>query len=111
MPQVELNDPRFLSYMKSVDEELIADTINEKYLSAEDKQAFSEAKDKAWQVWIDNQAWRAVGRSKLKKVNLCRHACFKDGSPPRKARLQTAESSSKACAIVMSWKVNWIRKV
>ena len=70
MPQVEVNDPRFLSYMKTIDEELIADTINEKYLSAEDKQAFSEAKNKALQVWIDNQAWRAVDRSEAQEGEL-----------------------------------------
>ena len=56
--------------MKSVDEELIANTINEKYLSAEDKQAFSEAKNKALQVWIDNQAWRAVDRSEAQEGEL-----------------------------------------
>ena len=70
MPQVEVNDPRFLSYMKTIDEELIADTTNEKYLSAEDEQAFSEAKNKALQVWIDNQAWRAVDRSEAQEGEL-----------------------------------------
>ena len=70
MPQVDSSDPRFLSYMKSIDEELIADAINEKHLSPEDRKAFDEAKNKALQVWIDNQAWRAVDRSEAQEGEL-----------------------------------------
>ena len=62
MPPVSENDPTFRRHIESLqmDEELLADSIVESRLSSEEKEKFSQAKDKALHVWLDNAAWRAA---------------------------------------------------
>ena len=85
MPQVEINDPRFHSYMKTIDEELIADTINEKYLSAKDKMLSMKPRTRPCRYGLTTKPGVSWVGLKFKKVNLRRRVCSKDGSPPRTA--------------------------
>ena len=43
-----------------VDDELLAEEFNEKFLTVDERKQFDEAKDKALMVWIENAAWKAV---------------------------------------------------
>ena len=72
MGPVAEDDPGFQRMWQSSqpmeeDEELMADTFNEKKLSAEEKKEFDLAKDKALQVWLDNAAWKAVNESEARE--------------------------------------------
>ena len=63
LPPVAQDDPafqRFVEATEPIDEELIAETFNENKLNEKEKKEFSEAKDAALMVWIENKAWRAV---------------------------------------------------
>ena len=65
LPAVKEGDPAFQRFLDATepmdhDEELMAETFNERNLSYEDKKAFDAAKDAALMVWIENSAWRAV---------------------------------------------------
>eukprot|EP00913_Durusdinium_trenchii_P000385 g353.t1 len=53
MKPVSEDDPRFMAHMKALeaeDEELLAESLNEKHMSAEDRAAFDHAQDKALRV-------------------------------------------------------------
>lgn len=72
MGPVAQDDPAFQRHWQSSqqmdeDEELMADTFNEKKLSAEERKEFDLAEDKALQVWFDNAAWKAVPESEARE--------------------------------------------
>ena len=72
LPPVQENDPAFQRFMDvtgpmTEDEALMAESFNEKKLSAEDRKAFDAAKDAALMVWIENKAWKAVPESEAQE--------------------------------------------
>ena len=86
MKSVAEEDPRFLAHLKKMeaeDEEFLAESLNEKHMSAEDRAAFDIAQDKALRVWLDNSAWRAVDASEAQEGELIPARMLKKWKPTK----------------------------
>ena len=68
-----MNDPSFEKHWERMvqpmeeDEDLMAESFNEAKLTDKEKKEFSDAKDKALRVWLENKAWKAVPESEAKE--------------------------------------------
>ena len=96
MPKVEMNDPSFEKHWERVvqpmeeDEDLMAESFNEAKLTDKEKKEFSDAKDKALRVWLENKAWKAVPESEAKEGEVIPARFLQRWKPTKEGKVANA---------------------